>query len=338
MPSRHHPEPHHPEPHHPEPHHPEPHHPEPQHPEPQDDPTWGGIRRHRATSRAGRHRAATRAAESRAEAARPTDARPTDARLTEPAPQSGTAPHPVAPPRYAARHVARPGRTGPPRPRRTTRPIRAFTAVAFGIATAGVISAAVTPPQQTAGQTVSAPSAEQRELAAERADRSARTAPAAPGDQRPGLTAPSATGHKPPAKRPKQKRPAWVNPMAGVPLSSCFGPRWGVLHAGLDFAGPAGRRIRAAGKGEVVSTGWRYPGYGISVLIDHGNGYLTHYAHASRVLVRVGQVVRAGQAIAVEGSTGNSTGPHLHFEVHKGLWNQVDPATWLRRRGVRLGC
>jgi murein DD-endopeptidase MepM/ murein hydrolase activator NlpD len=212
--------------------------------------------------------------------------------------------------------------------------------VAFGITTAGVISAAVTPPDAAVGHAVTAPTGEERELAAERADRSERSTAAAPstGDRSVGLSAPSATEHTSPTERRAMKRPAWVNPMPGVPFTSCYGQRWGALHAGIDFAGPAGQRIRAAGKGHVVSTGWRYPGYGISVLIDHGNGYLTHYAHASRVLVRAGQEVRAGQPIAIEGSTGNSTGPHLHFEVHRGLWNQVDPAAWLRSRGVPIGC
>ncbi len=65
---------------------------------------------------------------------------------------------------------------------------------------------------------------------------------------------------------------------------------------------------------------------------------LTHYAHASRINVVVGQPVTAGQIVAWEGSTGDSTGPHLHFEVHQGLWNQVNPAPFLRERGVLIGC
>jgi murein DD-endopeptidase MepM/ murein hydrolase activator NlpD len=114
--------------------------------------------------------------------------------------------------------------------------------------------------------------------------------------------------------------------------------RWGVLHAGIDLAEPAGTPIHAAGAGTVVTAGWAYSGYGISVVIDHGNGVLTHYAHQSSTAVKVGQRVTAGQTIGYEGSTGDSTGPHLHFEVHLGLWNQVDPAPWMRARGVDLGC
>ena len=126
--------------------------------------------------------------------------------------------------------------------------------------------------------------------------------------------------------------------MPGAENTSCFGQRWGVLHAGLDLAAPENTPIHAAGAGTVVEAGWAYSGYGISVVIDHGNGYLTHYAHQNKVAVKVGQKVSAGQLIGYEGSTGDSTGPHLHFEVHKGMWNQVDPGPWMRSHGVDIGC
>jgi murein DD-endopeptidase MepM/ murein hydrolase activator NlpD len=83
----------------------------------------------------------------------------------------------------------------------------------------------------------------------------------------------------------------------------------------------------------VLTAGWLYGGYGQSVMIDHGDGTLTHYAHTSRVLVRPGEAVAPGRPSRLEGSTGNSSGPHLHFEVHAGLWHQVDPAGWLRDHG-----
>lgn len=137
---------------------------------------------------------------------------------------------------------------------------------------------------------------------------------------------------------PKAATPAWVHPMPRGRLSSCYGQRWGVLHAGMDLAAPSGTPVRAVGTGRVVSAGWSYSGYGISVMVKHKSGVLTHYAHLSRVSVRVGQRVAAGQTIGREGSTGDSTGPHLHFEVHKGIWRQVDPASWLRARGVKTGC
>ncbi|GAA4436681.1 hypothetical protein GCM10023170_005110 [Phytohabitans houttuyneae] len=144
--------------------------------------------------------------------------------------------------------------------------------------------------------------------------------------------APKATTAKPKAT------PAWVTPMPGGEITSCFGQRWGVLHAGLDLAADEGTPIHAAAAGTVLAAGWVYAGYGISVMIDHGSGIQTHYAHQSRTIVQPGQKVKAGQVIGYEGSTGDSTGPHLHFEVHQGLWNQINPAPFMRSRGVNLGC
>ncbi len=187
---------------------------------------------------------------------------------------------------------------------------------------------------ESATETVAAADAGQRLQAATRADRSARTAPAAKAPAT-KTTTPKAPGK---AAAAKKAAPKWVSPMPGTPLSSCFGQRWGMAHKGLDFAGNAGTRIRAVGAGRVFAAGWIYSGYGMSVVVNHGNGYLTHYAHASRLLVKPGQKVKPGQVLALEGSTGNSTGPHLHFEVHRGLWNQVNPSKWLRAHGVKIGC
>lgn len=131
---------------------------------------------------------------------------------------------------------------------------------------------------------------------------------------------------------------AWVNPLPGAAVTSCFGPRWDTMHEGVDLADAAGTPIRAAAAGTVKAAGWRFGGYGISVVISHGNGIYTHYAHLSRATVRVGQRVRAGQTIGRVGSTGDSTGPHLHFEVWRGWFAQVDPAAFMRARGVRVGC
>ena len=101
---------------------------------------------------------------------------------------------------------------------------------------------------------------------------------------------------------------------------------------------PSGTPIRAVGAGTVVSAGWAYSGYGISVVVDHHNGYLTHYAHMSQDRVSVGDEVKAGDILGLEGSTGDSTGPHLHFEVHKGMWNQINPDGWLADRGIQTSC
>ncbi|MFG1607284.1 peptidoglycan DD-metalloendopeptidase family protein [Actinoplanes sp. NPDC049265] len=132
---------------------------------------------------------------------------------------------------------------------------------------------------------------------------------------------------------------AWVNPLPEARVTSCFGQRWGRLHAGVDLAAPNGTPIRAAGAGVVVAAGAE-SGYGNAVLIDHGNGFLTHYGHMSAITVTVGRRVLPGTQIGNEGSTGHSTGPHLHFEVHEGHYkNPIEPTTWMRAHNVLIpGC
>ncbi len=103
-------------------------------------------------------------------------------------------------------------------------------------------------------------------------------------------------------------------PVGDVYVSSGFGTRWGRLHRGLDLALPQGSDIYAADSGTVYFAG-NGGGYGNLVKIDHGNGMQTYYAHCSSLLVSSGQKVERGDRIALAGSTGNSTGPHLHFEV-----------------------
>jgi len=97
-------------------------------------------------------------------------------------------------------------------------------------------------------------------------------------------------------------------------ITSGFGPRWGRMHQGLDVAAPTGRPITAAKSGKVIVAGWS-GGYGNLVVIDHGGGLSTAYAHQSRIAVKVGDPVTQGGLIGYIGSTGHSTGPHLHFEV-----------------------
>jgi murein DD-endopeptidase MepM/ murein hydrolase activator NlpD len=99
------------------------------------------------------------------------------------------------------------------------------------------------------------------------------------------------------------------------------------FHAGLDFAASYGSTIRAADSGTVIMAGW-YGGYGNAVIIDHGKGITTLYGHTSQLFVSEGQTVQRGQAIAAVGSTGLSTGPHLHFEV-RSSGTPVDPANFL---------
>jgi len=98
------------------------------------------------------------------------------------------------------------------------------------------------------------------------------------------------------------------------PVTSEFGPRWGGFHPGIDIAAAYGTPIQAAKDGVVIFAGWN-GGYGNFVLIDHGGGIVIGYAHQSRIAVSRGQLVHQGDVIGYEGSTGYSTGPHVHFEV-----------------------
>lgn len=111
------------------------------------------------------------------------------------------------------------------------------------------------------------------------------------------------------------------------PITSGFGTRWGRMHEGIDIAVPSGTPVHAAASGTVIYASWM-TGYGNLVVLDHGNGLATAYAHNSSLLVSVGQHVSQGQAISLSGSTGHSTGPHVHFEVRvNGI--AVDPLNYL---------
>ena len=134
-------------------------------------------------------------------------------------------------------------------------------------------------------------------------------------------------------------RPKWVLPMprGSYRITSPFGPRWGALHGGLDMAAPAGTPVYAAGDGTVLEPAGT-SGFGNVVVIEHGTGEVTLYGHNSTVLVRPGERVRAGQLVALVGSSGISTGNHLHFEVREaGIQSDaIDTTTWLARHGVTV--
>ena len=124
----------------------------------------------------------------------------------------------------------------------------------------------------------------------------------------------------------------WTWPNSCKHISSPYGMRWGKLHDGLDIACPINSTIFAAADGTVVinSTKWDNGNY---LYVDHGNGYYTVYAHLNSTLVKVGDKVKSGQPIAKEGSTGYSTGPHLHFSIWKGYpyrsgSTSINPATY----------
>jgi murein DD-endopeptidase MepM/ murein hydrolase activator NlpD len=115
-------------------------------------------------------------------------------------------------------------------------------------------------------------------------------------------------------------------PVSGT-FSSGFGMRWGRMHSGIDVAAPTGTPIYSCWPGRVLVAGWQ-GGYGNTVVVDHGGGRATLYGHQSAIAVSVGQTVGAGELVGYVGSTGNSTGPHLHFEVRID-GDPVNPAPYL---------
>ena len=128
------------------------------------------------------------------------------------------------------------------------------------------------------------------------------------------------------------QRPMFVMPTKGA-WTSGFGYRWGVLHGGIDIANSIGTPILAASDGVVIDVG-PTGGYGNWVKLRHNDGTVTLYGHLSAWNVEIGQRVWAGDQIAKMGNTGNSTGPHLHFEVLLNGTDRVDPVSWLSKRGL----
>lgn len=108
--------------------------------------------------------------------------------------------------------------------------------------------------------------------------------------------------------------PSYVKPISGGALSSTFGLRWGTLHKGVDWACPIGTSVKASCAGTITQAGWMN-GYGYCVTMEHSDGKSTRYAHLSKILVTEGQKVTQNEEIALSGNTGNSTGPHVHFEI-----------------------
>ncbi|MGW2642192.1 M23 family metallopeptidase [Streptomyces sp. NPDC001348] len=147
------------------------------------------------------------------------------------------------------------------------------------------------------------------------------------------------------AVKPAAKAVAWVDPVKNYTLTAGFdqaGSHWMHRHSGQDFAVPIGTDVVAAHGGTVVKAGgWGAgdgPAYGNAIVIKHANGQYSQYAHLSRIDVRIGQVVTTGQHIAKSGNTGNTTGPHLHFEIRTtpNYGSAIDPVAFLRAMGVKV--
>jgi murein DD-endopeptidase MepM/ murein hydrolase activator NlpD len=133
-----------------------------------------------------------------------------------------------------------------------------------------------------------------------------------------------------------EARPRWILPIAHYRLTAGFGDYglWSHAHTGQDFAAPVGTPVHALGDGTIIFAS--YDGaYGNKIAIQHAGGLVTWYAHLSAFEVKVGQKVVAGQLIGLVGSTGNTTGPHLHLEIRPTADVPVDPLPWLRAHGVK---
>ncbi|HSH17883.1 MAG TPA: peptidoglycan DD-metalloendopeptidase family protein [Candidatus Saccharimonadales bacterium] len=132
-------------------------------------------------------------------------------------------------------------------------------------------------------------------------------------------------------------RPRVVSPIKAS-TTSCYGNRGGTFHHGIDFGAPM-RTPQYAAMDGVVKRAGTATGFGLAVYIEHEGGIVTVYGHMEKILVSNGQPVKAGDTIALTGNRGQSTGPHLHFEVHKGgnlYGNSINPAKWLRDNGVAV--
>jgi hypothetical protein len=133
------------------------------------------------------------------------------------------------------------------------------------------------------------------------------------------------------------REPDFVVPTDGR-LTTCFCQRWGTMHWGIDLAAPLGTPILAAADGVVLRAG-PASGYGNAIYIQDADGNVEIYGHMKYYNVQAGDVVSAGDQIAKVGNQGQSTGPHLHFEIHSGGMNgkPTDPADWLGERGLSVG-
>jgi murein DD-endopeptidase MepM/ murein hydrolase activator NlpD len=130
------------------------------------------------------------------------------------------------------------------------------------------------------------------------------------------------------------KRPQVVRPAQGT-FTSGFGSRWGAAHNGVDIANAIGTPILSAADGVVIEAG-PASGFGLWVRVQHTDGTITVYGHVNEILAAKGTQVRAGDQIATMGNRGQSTGPHLHFEVWINGSQKIDPLGWLAARGINL--
>lgn len=138
----------------------------------------------------------------------------------------------------------------------------------------------------------------------------------------------------------KARSASWETPVSKYVIGASYaqaGSHWAHTHSGQDFVVSSGTSVRAAHTGTVVTAGWG-GAYGNNIVIKHSNNTYSQYGHLSHIGVHVGQSVTTGQEIGKSGSTGNSTGPHLHFEIRKTPYygSSVEPLHFLRTHGVHV--
>ncbi len=173
------------------------------------------------------------------------------------------------------------------------------------------------------------------------------SSPATPKPAAPKAEKPAAPKAEKPAEKPAQQTTAnqaasgYSSPVPGGGIGTAYkvaGSMWSSgYHTGVDFSVGTGTSLKAVGNGTVVSAGWA-GAYGNQVVIKLSDGYYAQYAHLSSLSVSAGQTVSAGQQVGLSGSTGNSTGPHLHFEIRTSpnYGSDVDPISYLRSKGVSI--
>ncbi|MFE6835140.1 M23 family metallopeptidase [Streptomyces sp. NPDC057705] len=160
-----------------------------------------------------------------------------------------------------------------------------------------------------------------------------------------GAAAAAAKAEAKPAAKTASKNGLWDKPLEKYTLSATFGKggsMWSHKHSGQDFAVPVGTPVKAAAAGTVVKAGPNGggdgPAYGNAIVIKHANNTYSQYAHLSKIQVRIGEKVAASERIALSGNTGNSSGPHLHFEIRTtpNYGSAVNPVAFLRNAGVSI--
>ncbi|MEU0526267.1 LysM peptidoglycan-binding domain-containing M23 family metallopeptidase [Streptomyces niveus] len=165
-----------------------------------------------------------------------------------------------------------------------------------------------------------------------------KQAPAKPAPAEPAPEADTTSANEPAAQSSGSGYTAPVDGATPTTAYRAAGGSWASgYHTGVDFAAASGTTVKAVGPGTVVSAGWS-GSYGNEVVIKHDDGQYSQYAHLSSLAVSAGQTVAGGDQIGLSGSTGNSTGPHLHFEIRTGpgYGSDVDPLAYLREHGVSI--